>query len=639
MRNKAAAIVSMLLIMISPFIAIQSPACAISSGDFEYSLINDGAAAEITTYTGGSSIVEIPAAIEGYSVISIGSFAFYFNSALTEITIPNGVTSIGYAAFYGCSSLTSVSIPASVITIGNGAFYDCVSLSAIELPESLVSIEGYAFYSSNLTSVDIPDGVTSIGNSAFQNCHSLTSVNLPKGLTSIENGLFADCNSLTSITIPESIKSIGEGAFYNCTSLRSVNIPENVTNIGNSAFQGCNGIFTVRLGSGLASIGFAAFYDCTSITTVVIPDGVVALGYGAFYNCTSLTSLTLGNKLAGIGAVTFYNCRSLTSAAIPDSVATIGYGAFYNCTALTSVVIGSGVTDIGESAFEGCQNLSSLTFRSSSPFIASDWIADHNPGLVINYYSGASGFTTPTWEGVQTEMVGSPMAAPQGMAVVPGPGSVTVSWKRLSGTGSEGIDYYILYQDGMDVMHVTSDISVKITGLAEGHSYSYQVAAHSQSGPGWNSSRLSATPAEVPEPISVTITSPAENSLLASENVDLRWTVVDDATTIAFMEIRVDQGQQVKLSANARNYSINGLGDGLHTVNVTAADGQGNLTSQQVTFTVQSVDTTDESNGTTGAPDSSGGITQMIITVACVAAVAVILLTAVLVYRKRKMQG
>ena len=45
--------------------------------------------------------------------------------------IPNSVTSIGYYAFYGCSGLTELTLPASVASIGDGAFICCSDLSKI----------------------------------------------------------------------------------------------------------------------------------------------------------------------------------------------------------------------------------------------------------------------------------------------------------------------------------------------------------------------------------------------------------------------------------------------------------------------------------------------------------------------------
>ena len=98
------------------------------------------------------------------SVSSIGDIAFTYCSGLEKITvesgnscydsrdncnsiidtefntlivgcknsvIPNSVTSIGYYAFYGCSGLTELTLPDSVASIGDGAFICCSDLSKI----------------------------------------------------------------------------------------------------------------------------------------------------------------------------------------------------------------------------------------------------------------------------------------------------------------------------------------------------------------------------------------------------------------------------------------------------------------------------------------------------------------------------
>jgi len=98
------------------------------------------------------------------SVRSIGDIAFTYCSGLEKITvesgnscydsrdncnsiidtefntlivgcknsvIPNSVTSIGYYAFYGCSGLTELTLPDSVASIGDGAFICCSDLEKI----------------------------------------------------------------------------------------------------------------------------------------------------------------------------------------------------------------------------------------------------------------------------------------------------------------------------------------------------------------------------------------------------------------------------------------------------------------------------------------------------------------------------
>ena len=110
------------------------------------------------------------------------------------------MTSIGERAFYGCSALTSVTIPNGVTTIGEGAFYGC----------------------SALTSITIPNSVTSIGVEAFRECSGLTLVTIPNSVTSIGNGAFSGCRGLTSVTIPNSVTSIAYQAFWGCLELKDV---------------------------------------------------------------------------------------------------------------------------------------------------------------------------------------------------------------------------------------------------------------------------------------------------------------------------------------------------------------------------------------------------------------------------------
>ena len=77
--------------------------------------------------------INIPTAIDGYSVISIGSGAFQGCDTFTELTIPETVTAIENNAFAGCTGLTDLTIPRSVTSIGNGAFSGCISLFRIIL--------------------------------------------------------------------------------------------------------------------------------------------------------------------------------------------------------------------------------------------------------------------------------------------------------------------------------------------------------------------------------------------------------------------------------------------------------------------------------------------------------------------------
>ena len=179
----------------------------------QYSYNDEDLTATVSGYTGTATEVVIPAEVthedKTYKVTAIGYSAFWNNSTLTSITIPEGVTRIEAFAFDSCTSLKSVTIPEGVTYIGDFAFDSCTSLK----------------------SVTIPEGVTNIGNRAFWGCTSLTSVSLPASLTECGEAFYR--LNLTKVTFatpqpPEFIWISPEGslpAFWGAT-IEQIQLPE-----------------------------------------------------------------------------------------------------------------------------------------------------------------------------------------------------------------------------------------------------------------------------------------------------------------------------------------------------------------------------------------------------------------------------
>jgi hypothetical protein len=94
----------------------------------------------------GAKEVVIPCTIDGFPVVSIGTNAFYNDSNLTKVTIPNSVTTIESSAFEGCLSLTDVIIGNHVTSIESYAFQGCCSLTSLIVPASVITIGSGAFY-------------------------------------------------------------------------------------------------------------------------------------------------------------------------------------------------------------------------------------------------------------------------------------------------------------------------------------------------------------------------------------------------------------------------------------------------------------------------------------------------------------
>ena len=151
---------------------------------FDFEFTPDNTAVIVKHYRGAAADVTIPSRYKGKPVTVIDPVAFYNNSAVTSVTIPDSVTAIPDDAFGYCSQLTNISIPNSVTFIGFSAFNSCTSLKSITLPSSLSTIQSYAFYNcENLKTIRIPVSVTSIGNYAFDVCPSLMTVTYPGSKT------------------------------------------------------------------------------------------------------------------------------------------------------------------------------------------------------------------------------------------------------------------------------------------------------------------------------------------------------------------------------------------------------------------------------------------------------------------------
>ena len=243
-------------------------------------------------------------------------------TALTSITIPEGIKSIATDAFSGCTGLTSVTIN---------------SLDIIE-EERKPTTSFKAVFGDNVTSYVISDRATSIGNYAFYGCSKMTSFNIPTGVSNIGSSAFSMCKGLTSITIPDAVSVINHHLFYGCSNLSSVSMSEDVTRIENDAFSLCRSLTSFAIPGMTTFIGNAAFYGCSELREIGFPEGVDSIGREAFAYCLKLTSAILPPSLAKVSNYVFYSCQSLNDVYIGYNVKYIGSNAFSRCTALTSII-------------------------------------------------------------------------------------------------------------------------------------------------------------------------------------------------------------------------------------------------------------------------------------------------------------
>lgn len=364
------------------------------------------------------------------------------------------ISTIDASAFEGCVNLTDINLSDKLTTINGLAFYN-TGLTEITVPASLTKITTASAAGKNvgpfaggvLRKVTFADGVTKSLQGMFMGTTSLEEVVLPKSLKTIDQNAFKDCSSLKKLSVGKSggenvldtVETINAGAFNGCSSLETLTL-KNVAKIDSSdtnrTFGGCTSLKKVSV-TGVTTtdntgkttlsttIGTSAFKDNKALKEINL-DTIKTVSQEAFRGCgvaddgTDPATLTLNNVNA-IGSLAFYGCgfkavqipRQLTSVAtgkidgveygpfaggkletvsfgtlintIPDnlcmnttslqkidlqsvkaSLKTIGKNAFKGCTSVEEVTIPKGVLTVSNSAFEGCSGLTDVTIAAKT---------------------------------------------------------------------------------------------------------------------------------------------------------------------------------------------------------------------------------------------------------------------------------
>ncbi|MCU0782155.1 MAG: leucine-rich repeat protein, partial [Akkermansiaceae bacterium] len=230
--------------------------------------------------------------------------------------------------------------------------------------------------------------VTRIGAFAFANKTTLTRVTIPASVTSIGEQAFAYCGVLTDILVDPANPNFSslDGVLFNKDQTTLLQWP-----------GGRTGDYAVP--ASVTGIEAYAFAGGAGLTGVVIPASVTSIGDYAFFECTGLASLTLGNGVTRLAEGVFAVCPLLTSVTIPAGVTEIALYAFYGCLGLTEVTIPASVTSIGEGAFMDSSNLLRARFAGNAPSLGPDVFTGAAAGFKVEFSAGATGFTTPMWEG------------------------------------------------------------------------------------------------------------------------------------------------------------------------------------------------------------------------------------------------
>ena len=110
--------------------ALPTPTTAVGETEdgFKYEIRQSGPddqkIAVITGYTGKGGSITIPDKIEGVTV-QVGDRAFSKNTAITSVTVAEGIEYIGYGAFEDCSQLANIELPSTLTYMNYRALRGC----------------------------------------------------------------------------------------------------------------------------------------------------------------------------------------------------------------------------------------------------------------------------------------------------------------------------------------------------------------------------------------------------------------------------------------------------------------------------------------------------------------------------------
>lgn len=297
--------------------------------------------------------------------VKVFNATLQYMKQLRTLTFDEGVEEIASGSVVsGCKNLTTIHLPSSLQKLsGTGTFSGASALTDITLPEGIAITEGSTFSEcTSLKSIELPASITTIPSYMFAGCSALERVTAKGTITTIGNSAFKSDTALTEIPDLSQVTSIGDRAFYGCSALKTVDL-HSVTTMEYAAFQGCDALSGEIDLSNLEVIPGHAFCYDPNITSVVTCPTLRSIGDWAFI-WAGISTISLPETLNSIGTYTFYKASLSGTVALPDSLTQLGASAFSGCETIEAIQIGSGLKDIPANAFAGCTNLKTITVNN-----------------------------------------------------------------------------------------------------------------------------------------------------------------------------------------------------------------------------------------------------------------------------------
>lgn len=303
--------------------------------DFIYEELPYGEGYVIAGYIGSSTSVVIPSRYNDLPVTEIAPRAFYENSDILRVIIPESIEKIGEAAFYKAKNISSIIVCNPDVEIENYAFastkliylegsinpswpekwYDAQnSFIQEDVRTKTIKFDGsYEYFIKNKMlcvsnyigseeEIVVKDTYSNeapliLGGACFKGNSTAKSITLPNTIKEIEKYGLAECVNLTNITLPTNLEILGDCAIRGCIILEHITLPSSLKEIKQNAFNMCSSLLEMIIPMGVESIEGYAFAWCVKITKIYIPSSVVNMGAGACYACSKATIYLEGPRV------------------------------------------------------------------------------------------------------------------------------------------------------------------------------------------------------------------------------------------------------------------------------------------------------------------------------------------------------
>ena len=137
--------------------------------------------------------------------------AFYKNTAMTDLVLPNTIVNTETSAFYG-ASITSVFIPATLPSLSNGMFEGCLQLTSVTFENSAVMNIAWDSFNNSKIINDQEGDFKVIDSVAIKYMGTAETVVIPDSIVNIAYAFIsyskAASKTLKTVILPASIKAV-----------------------------------------------------------------------------------------------------------------------------------------------------------------------------------------------------------------------------------------------------------------------------------------------------------------------------------------------------------------------------------------------------------------------------------------------